>query len=202
MFQEAAILVRYLGHVAVSRITLPRPGVTIQRPAEQNFIDGLVWNKLQKLGIQPSDLADDATFLRRAYLDVIGTLPTVTEARRFLSETAPDKRARLVDELLARPEYVDYWSMRWADLLRADQLTITPQGAVAMTRWLRKQFAANRPYDQFVRDILTVQGSTQARGPARLQGVRPETRVARSASCFWECGSECAQCHHHPSEMG
>ncbi|HEY2252369.1 MAG TPA: DUF1549 domain-containing protein, partial [Planctomycetaceae bacterium] len=199
---EAAILVRYLGQVAVSRITLPRPGVDFQRPAEQNFIDGLVWNKLQKLGIQPSDLADDATFLRRAYLDVIGTLPTAKEARRFLSETAPDKRARLVDELLARPEYIDYWTMRWADLLRADQLTITPQGAVAMTRWLRKQFAANRPYDQFVRDILTVQGSTQTEGPAALYKAfdTPET-VSRSISqLFLGVRIECAQCHHHPSE--
>ena len=199
---EVTILVRYLGHVAVSRITLPRPGVDVQRPAEQNFIDGLVWNKLQKLGIQPSDRADDATFLRRAYLDAIGTLPTVNEARRFLSESAPEKRALLVDELLARPEYVDYWSMRWADLLRADQLTITPQGAVAMTRWLRKQIAGNRPYDQFVRDILTVQGSTQAEGPAALYKAfdTPET-VSRSISqLFLGVRIECAQCHHHPSE--
>ncbi len=140
--------------------------------------------------------------MRRAYLDVIGTLPTVQEARRFLSETAPDKRARLVDELLARPEYVDYWTMRWADLLRADQLTITPQGAVAMTRWLRKAFAANRPYDQFVRDVLTVQGSTQAEGPAAFYKAfdTPET-VSRSISqLFLGVRIECAQCHHHPSE--
>ena len=199
---EAAILVRYLGHVAVSRITLPRPGVIIQRPPEQNFIDGLVWNKLQKLGIEPSDLADDATFLRRAYLDVIGTLPTAEEARRFLAATTPDKRARLVDELLARPEYVAYWTMRWADLLRADQLTITPQGAVAMTRWLRKQLTANRPYDHFVRDVLAVQGSTQAEGPAALYKAfdTPEA-VSRSISqLFLGVRIECAQCHHHPSE--
>ena len=199
---EAAILVRYLGHVAVSRITLPRPAVVIPRPAEQNFIDGLVWNKLQKLGIEPSDLADDATFLRRAYLDLIGTLPTVEEARRFLSATAPEKRALLVDELLARPEYVDYWSMRWADLLRADQLTITPPGAVAMTRWLRKQVAANRPYDQFVRDILTVQGSTLAEGPAALYKAfeTPETVSRAISQLFLGVRIECAQCHHHPSE--
>jgi hypothetical protein len=199
---EAAILVRYLGQVAVARITLPRPGVNFQRPPEQNFIDGLVWNNLQKLGIQPSDLADDATFMRRAYLDVIGTLPTAKEARRFLSEAAPDKRAKLVDELLARPEYVDYWTMRWADLLRADQLTITPQGAVAMTRWLRKLIAANRPYDQFAHEVLIVQGSTQAEGPAAFYKAfdTPET-VSRSISqLFLGVRIACAQCHHHPSE--
>jgi hypothetical protein len=199
---EAAILVRYLGQVAVARITLPRPGVNFQRPPEQNFIDGLVWNNLRKLGIQPSDLADDATFMRRAYLDVIGTLPTAKEARRFLSDAAPDKRAKLVDGLLARREYVEYWSMRWSDLLRADQLTITPQGAVAMTRWLRKLIAANRPYDEFAREVLTVQGSTQAESPAGFYKAfdTPET-VSRSISqLFLGVRIACAQCHHHPSE--
>ncbi len=199
---EAAILVRYLGQVAVSRITLPRPGVNFRRPPEQNSIDGLVWNNLQKLGIQPSELADDATFMRRAYLDVIGTLPTAKEARRFLAETTADKRAKLVDELLERPEYVEYWSMRWADLLRADQLTITPQGAVAMTRWLRKLIAGNRPYDQFASEVLTAQGSTQAEGPAAFYKAfdTPET-VSRSISqLFLGVRIACAQCHHHPSE--
>lgn len=199
---EAAILVRYLGQVAVSRITLPRQGVKFQRPPEQNFIDGLVWNNLQKLGIQPSELADDSAFMRRAYLDVIGTLPTADAARKFLANPAPDKRARLVDELLARPEYVDYWTMRWSDLLRADQLTVTPQGAVAISRWLRKQFAANRPYDQLVRDVLTVQGSTQAEGPAAFYKAfdTPESVSRAISQLFLGVRIECAQCHHHPSE--
>jgi hypothetical protein len=199
---EAAILVRYLGRVTVCRITLPRPGVQFARPAETNFIDKLVWTKLERLGIAPSDLGDDATFLRRAYFDTIGTLPTADEARKFLSSSAPDKRAKLVDELLERSEYADYWAMRWADILRADKLKVTPQGTVAMTRWLRKQFAENRPYDQFVREILTVQGSTVAEGPAAFyKALNQPDVISRSVSqLFLGVRIECAQCHHHPSE--
>src|SRR5439155_10898833 len=138
------------------------------RPTEANFIDRLAWDKLARLGIAPSDLADDATFLRRVFLDTIGTLPTAAEARDFLADTRADKRARLIDALLNRPEYADYWAMRWADLLRVDRDTITPAGAVAVTRWLRKQFADNRPYDEFVRAVVTARGSTTDEGPAAI----------------------------------
>ena len=97
---EAAILVRHLGHVATCRITLPRPGVKFARPPENNFIDALAWDKLERLGIEPSPLSDDATFLRRVSLDTIGTLPTAEEVRQFLNDTSPDKRSRLIDRLL------------------------------------------------------------------------------------------------------
>jgi hypothetical protein len=199
---EAAILVRYLGQVAVCRITIPRAGVTFVRPPENNFIDRLVWDKLERLGIPPSNLADDATFLRRAYLDVIGTLPTAEEARTFLGVADPQKRSRLVERLLGREEYADYWAMRWMDLLRVDKDKVTAPGAVAMARWLRRQFAENRPYDAFARDVLTVQGHAQAEGPGSFYKVleTPEV-VARSISqLFLGVRIECAQCHHHPSE--
>ena len=199
---EAAILVRYMGHVAVCRVTLPRPNVRFARPPEANFIDRHVWNKLERLGIPPSDLADDATYMRRVYLDTIGTLPTATEARAFLAGTDPAKRAKLVDQLLQRPEYADYWAMRWSDILRVDKDNVTPQGAVAISRWLRRQFAENRPYDQFVRDILTVQGSTAAEGPAAFYKVlnTPDVMSRSISQVFLGVRIECAQCHHHPSE--
>jgi hypothetical protein len=108
---EAAILARYLGHVTVCRVTIPRPDVQFARPPEINFIDKLAWDKLQRLGIEPSGLCDDATFLRRAHLDVIGTLPTAEEARVFLADASTDKRSKLIDKLLERPEYADYWTM-------------------------------------------------------------------------------------------
>ncbi len=199
---EAAILVRHLGHVAICRVTRPRPAGDFTRPAERNFVDRLVWDKLQQLRVAPSPLADDATFLRRAFIDTIGTLPTSDEARRFLADTAPDKRGKLVAALLDRTEYADYWAQRWADLLRVDKDTISPAGAVAMTRWIRRQFAGNVPYDQFVRSILTAQGSTLSESPAAFYQVQADPeRLARSVSqLFLGVRIECAQCHHHPME--
>ena len=146
---QAAILVRYLGHVTVCRVTIPRTGAFFARPPEANFIDRHAWDHLTRLGIPPADLADDATFLRRVHLDTIGTLPTGAEARAFLADKRADKRTRLIDQLLDRPEYADYWAMKWSDVLRVDRDAITPAGAVAATRWLRKQFTDNRPYDEF-----------------------------------------------------
>lgn len=199
---EAAILVRYLGHVGVSRITLPRPNVEFQRPPEVNFIDRLVWDKLQQLGIEPSELAGDSAYLRRVYLDTIGTLPTAGEVREFLADNSPDKRTRLIDRLLDRDEYVDYSTMRWLDILRADQLQISPQGAVAMQRWLRRQFRENRPFDEFARDLLTVQGSTTAEGPAAFYKIlkKPDEASRSISQLLLGVRIECAQCHHHPSE--
>lgn len=199
---EAAILARYAGHVAVCRITIPRSGVKFQRPSENNFIDGLVWNKLERLGIEPSGAADDAMFLRRVFLDTIGRLPTVPEAREFLASKAPDKRARLIDQLLDKPEYVDYWTMLWSDILRIDQQSLSPEGAVAATRWLRKQFAENRPYDAWVREILTVQGAALSESPAPIYKALNEPEVLSRAisQVFLGVRIECAQCHHHPFE--
>lgn len=199
---EAAVLVRYLGHVAVSHITIPRPGIQFPRPPEANFIDRLAWDKLQRLGIEPSGLCDDAMFLRRAFLDVIGTLPTADEARAFLADSASDKRARLVDRLLERPEYADYWTMRFSDLLRVDQLKISPAGALAMTRWLHQQFAENRPYDSLVRELLTARGNLTAEGPAAFYKAmdKPEVLARGISQVFLGVRIECAQCHHHPSD--
>jgi hypothetical protein len=199
---EAAILVRYLGQVAVCRVTQPRPGVKFDRPVENNFVDRLVWDKLERLGIVPSRPADDATFLRRVFLDTIGTLPTPREARLFLASRLPDKRHRLIEQLLKRPEYADYWAMRWADILRVDQDKVSVQGAVAMSRWLREQFLKNRPYHEFVREILTAQGDTQAVGPASFyKALNTPDVLSRSVSqLFLGVRIECAECHHHPFE--
>jgi hypothetical protein len=199
---EAAILVRYLGHVAVCRVTRPRSSGEFTRPPETNFIDRLVWDKLARLRVAPSPPADDATFLRRVFLDTIGTLPTPGEARRFLADPAPDKRHRLVAKLLDRPEYADYWAQRWSDILQIDKDTITPQGTVAMTRWVRGQLQRNVPYDQFVRSILTAQGSTLSESPAAFFQVQSDAeKSARAVSqLFLGVRIECAQCHHHPFE--
>ena len=199
---EAAILVRYAGHVTICRVTRPRAAGEFQRPGESNFIDGLVWDKLQQLNIQPGEAASDAVWLRRVYLDTIGTLPTVQEAREFLDDLSADKRQRTIDRLLLRPEYSTYWAQRWSDLLQVDKDTVAPEGAVAMTRWIHSRIAANVPFDQFVREILTAQGSTLSESAAGFYQVQetPE-KLARSVSqLFLGVRLECAQCHHHPFE--
>jgi hypothetical protein len=199
---QAAILVRYLGHVAVCRVIVPRAGASFPRPPEANFVDRLAWDNLARLGIPAGDLADDATFLRRVFLDTIGTLPTAPEARSFLADRRPDKRARLIDQLLERPEYADYWAMRWSDLLRVDRDAVTPAGAVAVSRWLRKQFADNRPYDEFVRAILTARGGIEDESPTGLYKVlaNPEDLSRSFSQLFLGIRIQCAQCHHHPSD--
>ncbi|HET6423691.1 MAG TPA: DUF1549 domain-containing protein, partial [Planctomycetaceae bacterium] len=199
---EAAILVRYLDQVATCRMILPRPTSSPVELAEKNFIDQHVATKLKQLRIPPSDPIDDGTFLRRASLDIIGTLPTAAEARTFLQDTAPDKRARLVESLLNRPEYADYWAMKWADILRADKVKVTTPGTVGMTRWLRSQFAMNRPFDEFAREILTVQGPIQSESPAAFFKAldTPEVAARSVSQLFLGVRIECAQCHHHPSE--
>ena len=199
---DAAVLVRYLEHVAVCRITLPRPQVAFERPVENNFIDRLVWDKLQRLGVEPSGPADDAEFMRRVYLDTIGTLPTADEARAFFAEDSPDKRSRLIDDLLERDEYVDYWTMRWLDILRADQAKITPEGTVAMQRALRKHFSRNRPFDEFARELLTAQGNISGENFGSFYKVvtKPDELSRSFSQLFLGVRIECAQCHHHPSE--
>ncbi|MEX0727123.1 MAG: DUF1549 domain-containing protein [Planctomycetaceae bacterium] len=199
---EAAIFVRYQGMVSVCNITVPRPGVTFPRPPEINFIDGLVWNKLERLGIAPSAPADDAMFLRRVYLDTIGTLPTADEARTFLADTDSHKRSKVIDALLEREEYTDYWALRWADVMRVDREKITPHAALGMTRWLKTQLAENRPYDRMVHDILISRGPTTAESPAAFfKSLNTPDLASKSISqLFLGVRIECAQCHHHPSE--
>ena len=199
---EAAILVRYMGHVGVCRIRIPRPGVSFPRPPENNFIDGLVWDKLAAMGIEPSELCTDAEFLRRASLDVIGTLPTAAETREFLNDPSPDKRSRLVDELLGRPEYATYWALRWCDLLKVDANALGATGSVGIHRWLRNQFADNRPYDELVRDILTARGNLEAIGPTPFYTTlgKPSELASATSQLFLGVRIECAECHHHPFE--
>lgn len=199
---EAAILVRYQGHVAICRVTRPRASGEFTRPPEQNFIDRLVWDKLAELRVPASPVTDDATFLRRVYLDTIGTLPTVAEAEQFLNDPAADKRSRLIAALLQRPEYTDYWTQRWCDLLQVDKDVVTPQAAVAMTRWVQRQIADNVRYDDFARAVITARGSSLSETPAAFYVVQRDTdRATRAVSqLFLGVRIECAQCHHHPFE--
>ena len=198
---EAAILVRYRGHIETARIRLPQEFEVVP-PESNNEIDDHVWTRLTSLGIQPSHVADDAVFLRRVYLDTIGTLPSVEESRNFLNDDSEDKRSNLIKSLLNRPEYADYWAMKWADILRVDREIIKSPGTIAMTRWLRSQLASNRPYDEFVSDIVTARGNTNSESAAAMYLVHNDAeKLARSVSqVFLGVRIECAQCHQHPFE--
>ncbi len=125
-------------------------------------IDELVLNRLKRLNLQPANICSDAVFVRRACLDVIGTLPTAQEARDFLSDQDPNKRAALIDRLLEREEFADYWAMKWSDLLRIKSefpINLWPNAVQSYYRWIRTSLKNNLPYDRFVREMLTASGS-------------------------------------------
>src|SRR5262249_15119954 len=156
--------------------------------------------KLRKLHVVPSGGCDDATFLRRAYLDVIGTLPTAAEARRFLADGRADKRARLVEGLLARPEFADYWALKWADLLRVDRAALGPTQARPPHRWPRDHPPRNPPRPRFARAIITAEGPI-AEAPAGSfykAASKPGERAGALAQVFLGVRIACAECHHHP----
>ncbi len=201
---EAAITVNYMGHVASVRVILPRTNSPKNYPdvPVRNRIDELVWSKLQKLGIVPSELCDDAAFLRRVSIDAIGTLPSAEEVTTFLDDDRPDKRDRVIEAVLNRDEYTDYWSQRWADVLLVDRETLGDRGAYEFHRWLRQQMIDNRPYDQWTREILTATGNSAKYGPVNFfRAVRTKEALTRAVSqAFLGIRMDCAQCHHHPFE--
>lgn len=204
---EAAIMARYMNFITVCAVTIPLPGSVPEAEYEKlpryNEIDDLVWKKLKLLGILPSPAAGDTTFHRRAYLRAIGRLPTPEETRAFLADSSPDKRARLVDRLLERPEYGDFWANKWADLLRPNPYRAGIKAVWTLDSWLRDAFRNNKPYDQFARELLTASGSTWHNGATVIFRDRPDTvEIGASVSqLFLGVRLECAKCHHHPFEV-
>jgi hypothetical protein len=152
------------------------------------------------MGLLPSELAGDAMFLRRLYLDVLGTLPTADEAREFLADRDPHKRSQWIDRALDRPQYADYWALKWADIFKVDKEKKGDRGAFEFHRWLREQFEHNRAYDQWVRDILTATGNSGRNGPVNLYRAAdtPDALARTVSQAFLGVRLECAQCHHHP----
>ena len=204
---EAAIMARYLEFVATSQVTVPLTAIPSADELQaswksQHFIDRLVATKWMKLNLLPSEASSDATFLRRAFLDVIGRLPTVAETREFLSSTAVDKRTQLIDSLLQRPEYADFSAVRWADLLRVNQETLGAKSAYVFDTWLRHAFRENMPYDQFVQELITAQGGSNHDGETNFYKAfpKPNDLTIAVSQVFLGVRLECARCHHHPYE--
>jgi hypothetical protein len=203
---EATIMARYMSSIATCNVAIPMPGEVpaevYERLPRKNFIDELVWSKLKSLSITPSEPCDDATFLRRVYCDLIGRLPTPEEVRAFLADSSSEKREKLVDALLRRPEYADFWANKWADLLRPNPYRVGIKAVFNYDQFIRDSFRQNKPYDQFVRELLTAQGSTWKNGAAVLFRDRrtPDEITPLASQLFLGVRLECAKCHHHPFE--
>jgi hypothetical protein len=202
---EAVVAVRYLTGRAVSRLAFlaDRPGFTWSGPEPSNIVDRHVFAKLRALKVNPSEPSTDAVFLRRASLDATGRLPTPKEVRAFLNDEDPDKRSKLVDRLLARPEFADVWALRWADLLRNEEMTMGAKGVWVFQRWLRDRFAADAPLDEFARSLVTSSGSTWVNPPASFYRTNrdPETAAETVAQVFLGVRLQCARCHNHPFDV-
>ena len=203
---EAAVSAWYLTKIVTARITSPFPNridpAVYARAPRANFIDGLVLTKLSELNIEPSSLSSDTEFIRRAYLDAAGILPKPDEVRAFLADTRADKRTRLIDALLERPEFVDYWAYKWSDLLLVSSRTLPSNAMWSYYNWIRSSVAANKPWDQMAREILTASGNTLANGAANYYVLHknPIDVTENVAMTFMGFSITCARCHNHPLE--
>ncbi len=200
---RASVMVRYQGQVAVFQAVIPLGAPVDSFPPSRGFIDDLVFANLRELGIPPSPVCDDATFLRRVSLDIAGRLPTLEETTAFLASTAPDRREQAIEVLLASPDSADFFAGKWTALLknrRDDASDITSN--FAFHAWVRDSFLANKPYDQFVRELLAATGTVIANPPvAWYKRVRePKQQQEDVAQLFLGVRMQCAQCHHHPFE--
>jgi hypothetical protein len=199
---ETTILVRYLeGQAAVQLAFVPaRPDFVWPDPPEANYVDHHVFAKLRTLRTAPSALAPDAVFLRRVYLDVLGVLPTADETRRFLTDGRPDKRAHLLDALLERPEFADFWSLKWADLLHCEEKALDAKGVRLFHDWIRRAIAEGKPLNEFARELVAGRGSTYSDPAANwYRSLRdPQARAEAAAQVFLGIRMQCARCHNHP----
>jgi hypothetical protein len=201
---KVAIMVRYQGMIAVHNASIPlteSPPRALAQPA--NFVDEWALANLQSIGMPTSEVCDDATFLRRVTLDVAGRLPTVDETRNFLSSTDPDKRSLAIDRLLQGGDYADYFANKWSALLknRRDEASDITSN-FAFHAWIRDSLLANKPYDQWVRELLAASGTVLGNPPVAWykRVLEPKQQMEDVAQLFLGVRMQCAQCHHHPFE--
>jgi uncharacterized protein DUF1549/uncharacterized protein DUF1553/Big-like domain-containing protein len=200
---SVAVMARYQGHVGVYRATVPLGVQTDKLPPAKSFVDELVYKKLKALGLPSSQPCDDATFLRRVSIDIAGRLPTLAESEQFLADQNPNKRAALIDRLLDSTDYADYFSNKWNAILRNKRRQDTEKPSTfAFYEWIRQSLHENKPYDQFVREILTATGEPGKNAPvAWYREVKDQSaQVEDTAQLFLGLRIQCARCHHHPFE--
>jgi hypothetical protein len=200
---KVAVMVRYQTSVAVFNASVPLGASVDKLPPTKNFVDKAVFANLKELGIPPSPVTDDATFLRRVTLDIGGRLPTEAEASAFLANKSPDKRDQWIDELLQGTDYADFFAAKWTAVLknRRDDASDLLSN-FAFHAWVRDSLLANKPYDQFVRELLAATGTVIGNPPvAWYKRVKePKNQIEDVAQLFLGVRMQCAQCHHHPFE--
>jgi Protein of unknown function (DUF1553)/Protein of unknown function (DUF1549)/Bacterial Ig-like domain (group 2) len=201
-----AVTVWYSSKIANLRITSPYdapvPDEVFAKAPRKNFIDELNLKQLQLLRLPPSPPAEDVTFIRRAYLDTIGKLPTPDEVLAFLGDQKPDKRDRLIDSLLSRPEFVDYWAYQWSDVLLVNGSVLRPDAVKAFYGWIRKRVEENTPWDEFAREVIVARGSSIENGATNFYALHQdaESMTENVSQAFLGLSIGCAKCHNHPLE--
>ena len=200
---DVGVMVRYQGYASVFIATIPLGAPVEKLPLAKNFVDELVFKKLKTVGMPASEPCDDATFLRRVTIDIAGRLPTPEETKAFLQNQDPKKRQQWIDQLLDSPDYADNFANKWSSLLRNKRIEPNQKrGTFAFYSWIRDSFAANKPYDQFVSEILSASGDLAENPPvAWYRQVREmNAQLEDTAQLFLGQRLQCAQCHHHPFE--
>ncbi|MFO0914023.1 MAG: DUF1549 domain-containing protein [Pirellulales bacterium] len=199
---ETTIMVRYLNQQTSARVAFmpasQRELPSAPRPA--NSIDRLVQSKLARLNLPSSGLCNDTEFLRRTYLDVTGLLPPPDVARSFLRDSRPDKRSRLIDQLLQRPEFAEHWALKWSDVLRNEEKVLDTQGVDLFHGWIRRSFAEGKPLNRFAAELVSSLGSTYENPPTNFYRAHRDAKVraVAVARVFLGYRLQCAECHNHP----
>ncbi len=203
---EGAISAWFSSRIVIARMTVPYEqeidAAEFAVAGRRNFIDELVLNQLRRLNLRPSPVCSDEVFVRRVFVDTIGTLPTSSEVREFLADESANKRDRLIESLLQRSEYVDYWTYRWSDLLLLNGAELRPDAVNAYYKWIRDHVAANTPWDQFVSLLVTSRGSSFENGATNFYALHqsPEEMAENVSQAFMGLSIGCAKCHNHPLE--
>ncbi|MCA9027000.1 MAG: DUF1553 domain-containing protein [Planctomycetaceae bacterium] len=207
---EGAIVATYASKLAIARITVPYPTQEltgeqqelVDTRAPRNFIDELIDEQLKRLNLPASAGCSDSDFVRRAYVDTLGALPTVVEVQSFLGDASPEKRDRLIEELLARPEFVDYWTYRWSDVLMLNGNLLRPEALKAYYQWIHDRVEQNTPWDELVQEILTSTGNSYENGATNFFAINqdPEGMNENACQAFLGLSIGCAKCHNHPLE--
>jgi hypothetical protein len=200
---DVAIMVRYQAKVGVFNATIPLGAPVETLPPPNNFVDEIVFKKLKTVGMPPSAVCDDSTFIRRVTIDIAGRLPTPDETKAFLADASPHKRDHLIERMIGSPDYADHFANKWSALLRNKRADATHRrGTYAFHGWIRDSLMENKPFDRFVREILAASGDLALNPPVAWyrQVKNPTAQLEDTAQLFLGQRLQCAQCHHHPFE--